>query len=291
MYTLVADDTVAGYTSNDNWQPGLPHYLESGSNVLFFSFIHPGTMKVPPSFANFAKTRGSANNGSIPANTLIMFSVGGYSYSINPNPWPWLVSDSAATAMAREVATWPSKYGCDGIDLDIETGAGDASGVGPNLMTFIKALKSANPSMIITQPVFGYPQVAAETYVVNHSWDTNGNSVGLTDAVGIMVYEGSQSLMYVKNYAEGTKQWQGFPITVDVTTTDVMCGMGGGASSGDIGTVTGAVKSQNLGGIMVWYASVWDMRTGKTAFQYGGGNGDASVMGSAEWSRAIGLMQ
>ena len=26
--------------------------------------------------------------------------------------------------MASEVATWPDKYGCDGIDLDIEEGAG-----------------------------------------------------------------------------------------------------------------------------------------------------------------------
>jgi hypothetical protein len=27
--------------------------------------------------------------------------------------------------MAAEVAKWPSLYGCDGIDLDIENGAGE----------------------------------------------------------------------------------------------------------------------------------------------------------------------
>jgi len=291
MYTLIADDTVPGYTSKDDWQPALPNYLQSGSNVLFFTFINPTNMAVPPSFVNFAKSRGSNAAGAIPSGTKIMFSIGGYSYSINPNPWPFLASESAATNMAHEVATWPSKYGCDGIDMDIETGAGDASGVGPNLVTFVKVLKSLNPSMIVTQPVFGYPQVAAENYIVNHSWDNNGTSLGLVDAVGIMVYQGTQSLTYVKNYAQGSHQWQGFPITVDVTTTEILCGMGGQASDGDIGTMAGAVKSQNLGGIMVWYASVLNAKTGKIAFQYSGGTGDSTPSGSGAWARAIQQMQ
>ncbi len=29
-----------------------------------------------------------------------------------------------------------------------------------------------------------------------------------------MVYEGTQALDYVKNYAQGTSQWDGFPIKV-----------------------------------------------------------------------------
>jgi len=248
-------------------------------------------MKVPPAYVNLAKTRGSGAAGSIPKDTVIIFSVGGYSYSLKPNPWPFLASLQAAVTMGQEVATWPSKYGCDGIDLDIESGAGDANGVGANLMTFIKTIKSLNPGMIITQPVFGYPQVAAESYVVNYSWDVNGRSLGMADAVGIMVYQGTDALMYVKNYAEGSKQWQGFPITVDVTTTAILCGMGGGASDGDVGKMAAAVKSQNLGGIMVWYASVLDTRTGKIAFQYSGGSGDASVAKSAAWANAIGEMQ
>ena len=36
-----------------------------------------------------------------------------------------LTSSSAAEAMAVEVAKWPSLFGCDGIDLDIENGAGE----------------------------------------------------------------------------------------------------------------------------------------------------------------------
>jgi len=290
MYLLVADDSIPGYGSDDNWQPVLPSYLQSGSNVVFFSFLNPTSMKVPTAFASFAKTRGTS--GGIPSSTVILFSVGGYSYSIHPNPWPFLASSSAAESMAREVATWTSKYGCDGIDLDIETGAGDASGVGPNLMTFIKTLKSLNPSMIITQPVFGYPQVAAENYVVNHSWDNSSRSLGGADVVSIMVYQGTESLNYVKNYAQGSHQWQGFPITVDVATTAILCGMGGTTSSNsDISNVASAVKSQNLGGIMVWYASVLDSKTGKIAFQYGGGSGDASVAGSSAWENAIRQMQ
>jgi len=284
-------DTVPGYTSKDEWQPELPGYLARGANVLFFSFIYPGTMAVPPAYSNFAKTRGSGRPGSIPSNITIMFAIGGYSYSTNPNPWPFLASQSAAESMAREVATWPQKYGCDGIDLDIETGAGDAPGVGPNLMAFIKTLKSANPKMIITQPVFGYPQVAAENYVVNFSWDKNGNSLGGADAVGIMVYEGTGSLQYVKNYAQGAQQWQGFPITVDVTTNSILCGMGGGASTNDIMTVATTCKSSNLGGIMIWYASVINSKTGKIAFQYAGGSGDATVGQSSDWQRALQAMQ
>ena len=35
--------------------------------------------------------------------------------------------DAQEEAMAAEVAQWPAKYGCDGVDLDIETGAGAAA--------------------------------------------------------------------------------------------------------------------------------------------------------------------
>ena len=51
--------------------------------------------------------------------------LGGIGYSQKYNPWTWLTSASAAEAMAAEVAKWPSLYGCDGIDLDIENGAGE----------------------------------------------------------------------------------------------------------------------------------------------------------------------
>jgi len=288
FYCLLADDTVPGYTSNSNWQPMLPEYMAKGSNLLFFTFIDPTNMKVPPAYINLAKTRGKNNNGSIPQNTVILFSVGGESYSNHPNPWPFLASPEAATAMAKEVAQWPSLYGCDGIDMDIETGAGDASNVGPNMATFVQVLKQTNPNMIVTQPVYGYPQVAAENYIVNHSWDANGKKLGLTDALGIMVYQGTQSLQYVKNYAEGTKQWQGFPITVDVTPGDILCGIQGSGNSGDLNSLASSIRSQNLGGIIVWFASVVDAKTEHVAFSYG--FDDATPVASSMWANALSTM-
>ena len=34
--------------------------------------------------------------------------------------------------------------------------------------------------------------------MINASWDTKGNSKNLTDTIGLMVYEGTNSLNYVK---------------------------------------------------------------------------------------------
>ena len=53
-----------------------------------------------------------------------MYFAGGYAYSVKQNPWNWLTSKEAAEAMAERVAEWPKKYGIDGIDLDLEDGAG-----------------------------------------------------------------------------------------------------------------------------------------------------------------------
>ena len=85
--------------------------------------------------------------------------IGGYAYSVQINPWPWLTSKGAAEAMAEKVAEWPELYGCDGIDLDIEDGAGDAKGAGPNMIHFIRKLRELNPKMIIGQPTYGFPAV------------------------------------------------------------------------------------------------------------------------------------
>ena len=63
--------------------------------------------------------------GAVPSDTYISFAIGGAAYSKNPNPWAWLTSQEAAEAMAVEVATWRDLYNVDGIDLDIEAGAGD----------------------------------------------------------------------------------------------------------------------------------------------------------------------
>ena len=62
--------------------------------------------------------------------------------------------------MAVEVAKWPGLYGCDGIDLDIENGAGEQQAAGPNMIFFIKKLRQLVPKMIISQPAYGFPQVS-----------------------------------------------------------------------------------------------------------------------------------
>ena len=85
---------------------------------------------------------------------------GGYSYSLGEYiSWPWLATQATAEAMAVQVAQWPSLYKCDGIDLDIEEGAGDQSNAGINMVYFIKKLRQLVPNIYIGQPAFGYPQV------------------------------------------------------------------------------------------------------------------------------------
>ena len=92
--------------------------------------------------------------------------LGGYSYSIKPNPWHWLTSREAAEEMAVRVAEWPELYGCDGIDLDLEEGAGSNKIAGPNMVHFVRKLKQLNPAMIVSQPTYGYPQVNMVSWCV-----------------------------------------------------------------------------------------------------------------------------
>ena len=65
--------------------------------------------------------------------------------------------------MAMTVSFWPEKYGCDGIDLDIEEGAGDWKNgtvdAGENLVHFVTKLRELKPKIIICQPTYGSPQV------------------------------------------------------------------------------------------------------------------------------------
>merc|ERR1719376_890872 len=172
MYILLADDTEDGYHSdNDDWEPLLYPYQQDGSNVLFFTFINPATMEVPVAFRKLAATRGKDTEGAVPADTLIIFAIGGYAYSLNPNPWDWLTSQQKAEQMAVQVAGWREEYKID---------------------------------------------------VINASWKVGGTSNNLADTVGLMVYEGTQALQYVKNYAEGSSQWEGFPIQVDVPRLNIL---------------------------------------------------------------------
>ena len=77
MYCLLADNTVENYTSTDTWTPALFDYQTAGANTLFFTFIDPTDMAVPPAFATLAQSRGSGSPGAVPADTTILFSVGG----------------------------------------------------------------------------------------------------------------------------------------------------------------------------------------------------------------------
>ena len=39
IYIILADDTVEGFTTDSDWNPKLFDYQQSGSNVLFFTFM------------------------------------------------------------------------------------------------------------------------------------------------------------------------------------------------------------------------------------------------------------
>merc|ERR1712002_688992 len=104
LYILLADDTEDGFDSaQSEWTPQLYPWQRETANVLFFTFIHPATMDIPPSYQKLAASRGSGETGSVPKDTVIMFAIGGYAYSIKPNPWHWLTSKEAAEAMAERL--------------------------------------------------------------------------------------------------------------------------------------------------------------------------------------------
>lgn len=282
LYSLLADDDDRTYKSELDWQPSLYPYQQQGFNTLYFTFIRPDTMEVPPAFSNLARSRGVPAEGAVPSHTKIIFAVGGIAYSGSINPWPWLTSAQAARNMAARVALWSSQYGADGIDLDIEDGAGNAPGAGPNLIEFVRELKRLNPSFLVTLPVYGYPQINAANDLVNEAFGPNGEDKGLVDSVGIMVYEGTQALNYIGNYAKipGVGRWEGFPIRADVPKHKVVLGLKGSADDGTIRAMASSVAAQGLGGIMVWYGSLLDQS--KPALQYVR-DWDSSPLSSGQW--------
>jgi len=278
LYLLIADDGWP-YKSETEWVPKLPDYMAAGGvNVLWLAFVNPAKMPaLPPAMAHIGKNR--------PNGTKVIASVGGEAYS-DSGTWPWLDSVEAAEAMAAEVVQWKTKYGMDGIDLDIE-----GHQPGPTALAFAKKVKELDPTFIVTQPVFGSPQVTEEDYMVNQCFAKGAKSS--VDAIGIMVYEGVGSLQYIKNYLNGTTSWQGAPIHVDVPPQKVILGAGGQSAAGTIEALAKAAHDQDLGGIMVWYASVIDSATGKPGNQYSGGSMDASIQSAttqAEWKKALHIM-
>mmetsp|Transcript_25861 Transcript_25861/g.22602 ORF Transcript_25861/g.22602 Transcript_25861/m.22602 type:complete len:315 (+) Transcript_25861:32-976(+) len=287
FYCLIADDGWAPYTSTYNWTAKLHPYQISGANVLWLTFINPQLMPaVPPAMARLAQCKGQSGCPNV--TTPVIFSIGGEAYS--NKQWPWLASQSAAESMAAEVAQWDTKYGADGIDLDIETGAGNSQTAANNLVAFAKKVRELNPKLYITQPVYGYPQVTAENTMINEGFTKEGGTNNLVDSAGIMEYVDLASLNYVKDYGNGTSEYQGFPIKVNVPYSRILTGIQGTASSGTITTMANDIVKEGLGGIMVWYASVMDAATGKTAFAYSGGSMDSSANQSPAWQQAMGIM-
>jgi len=271
LYILLADDTEEGFESEtSSWEPELHPWQQEAANVLFFTFIHPDTMSIPPSYVKLAASRGTGLPGAVPKETFIMFAIGGYAYSLKPNPWHWLTSKAAAEEMAVEVAAWPEKYGCDGIDLDLEEGAGAKAEAGPNMIHFIKKIREIRaaaglPRMVISQPCYGYPQVQAESDVINAGWNKQGEDQGLIDSIGLMVYNGADSLNYVVKYNDGPGlgEWGSwFPIKAKVPKKAILLGAQGNTGAGAISKMASAAVAEDMLGIMVWYSSV------KNGFQY-----------------------
>ena len=160
LYLLLQDLPL-----NPSFEPALYDYQQTGANVLFFTFIHPRGMEVPDTFKKLAASRGTDKPGAVPEGHIILFAIGGISWSKGYNPWDWLTSQEKAEAMAARVARWPEEFpGCDGIDLDLENGAGEAPNAGTNMVHFVKKIHQIRKSegkfrMIISQPTFGFPQV------------------------------------------------------------------------------------------------------------------------------------
>jgi len=290
MYVLVADDTDAVYTSEHEWTPQLYPYQQAGANVLFLTFLNPAKMPaVPPAFANLAKSRGQGTSGAVSNETTIMFAIGGQAYS-DGSCWSWLTSSTKAEAMAAEVALWPENYGCDGIDLDIETGAGSSDAAGENLAIFVAKLKELAPNMIVTQPVFGSPsQVPAANRMLEAAYNSSKGSkaLGSLSKVGIMVYSGTGAEQFLDNYVHGCDHCTVWYCAIDacVPTSDMVLGASGAESASTISTLAQDVNSQGLGGIMVWYASLLDPSTGSGGLMYG--NMDASTQGLDAWRSAL----
>merc|ERR1719213_180239 len=122
----------------------------------------------------------------------------------------------------------------DGIDIDIEDGIGSSETTGPMVMAFITKLRSIAPDMIVTQPVYGYPGVKEENYVVNQAFAQDATVK--VDSIGIMAYSGTGSLSYVKNYAD-PPTYAGAPIQSPVPKSNILVGACGCASAGDLQTL------------------------------------------------------
>lgn len=51
---------------------------------------------------------------------------------------------------------------------------------------------------------FHFEQIQAANDVINESWNEDEKSSNLATSIGIMIYEGAESLKLVKNFVNGT---------------------------------------------------------------------------------------
>ena len=121
------------------------------------------------------------------------------------------------------------------------------------MVHFVRKLKELAPGIIVSQPTYGYPQVQAEIDVINASWDDQGNSNNVADSTGLMVYEGTQAMQYVKNYVSGADQWggYGFPIECRAPKNTILLGAKGSSSAAAIAQLAHAALTEDYRGIMV----------------------------------------
>lgn len=77
IYLALTADSMENYTTTKDWTPILHPYQQTSANVLMFTFINPETMQVPKAFENLAATKGSDGFGSVPSDTVVLFSIGG----------------------------------------------------------------------------------------------------------------------------------------------------------------------------------------------------------------------
>merc|ERR1712156_46457 len=152
---------------------------------------------------------------------------------------------------------------------------------GKNMVHFIRKLKQLNPSIIVSQPTYGWPQVQAEIDVINASWNSKGESQNPADSIGLMVYQGTQSLNYVKNY-DSSKRWQGHPVSASVPNDAILLGAKGVTSSSDIIQLAQTSVKDNLLGIMVWYAYVDNGFQYKQSSQWDASINDDAIKGYKE---------
>ncbi len=135
--------------------------------------------------------------------------------------------------------------------------------------------------MIITQAVFGYPQVYSQSLITVNSWKQDGTSTNLLDTIGIMVYQDTQSLNWLGQYTGDScsSGWCALCSDAKVATPcskvpkkSLVGGLGGDANQASINTLC----NSGTGGYMVWYASA------DNGFQYGS---DADARGrNVNWS-------